>query len=125
MPLRQQIVKNVHFNSRNFSITTTSRCLNSFNSRAEFHNRNDTGIILSTKQYRQNAWTDFYQQRNYAKKQSSGYDEFDPWSDTDDDSPVKSGLPTVDQIPLVYPRLPMIATSFPLFPKFIKVFRVN
>lgn len=57
-------------------------------------------------------------------------DEFKIYSEDEDDeelflSDIKKNVPSTNTVPEIYPRVPLIATSFPVFPKFMKVFEVT
>lgn len=121
LPLRLQII-----NKRNFGASCVT-----------LHSK----ILTSNKTSRTNPLLYFgpiNPQRYYS---ASSYDDFDnnfldSDSDSDDDGleqfmaaqrqkSKKNRLPAIDTIPDYYPKVPILVSAYPLFPKFMKVFEVT
>lgn len=153
--LRQYAIKNSRITSisRNFSYSSslTTQTLTS-NTQNEFHNPKPFGIISIgdhfQRKFNGSIISRRYTWRNYSTKGSSSSsnnnpassgddyddplfqdDKFDMWSDTDSDDErmmnSKKSVPSTNTVPDFVPNVPLIATSFPVFPKFMKVFEVT
>lgn len=121
------------------------------NAQSEFHHRQtnqiaslfDTGTFSIPPIYTQNTW------RHYSTKGKPPIfddndndnlhegDEFELIDESDDDADIedediinqvsgkKNSVPSTNTVPDYFPKVPMIATPFPVFPKFMKVFEVT
>lgn len=153
--LRQNTLKILRVNSsiRNISYTSSSPSQNLTSSRqSEFHNLKTTGIIGSNEYFRSKFHSPViggYQSwRNYSARKPSNNnnnpasagsnddnhlyedDDFDVYSSDDDNDEKKEavnkwGVPSTTTVPDHFPRVPIIVTHYPVFPKFMKVFEVS
>lgn len=165
VPLRQQLLKNVHcdFTKRNLPITTVSftRDITSFYSNDKFLNRNDKKIVFNQSNAVRFVHKGIYV-RSSSKpsskppSESSAGDSSKPPSGNDNSDDGKYGprytddeidgedddeevvgkspeedldflknLPLLNYVPSEFRKVPIIAVSFPVFPKFMKVFEVK
>lgn len=147
LALRQFTVKSFRINSFNRQLSYSTQLLAqnlTSNVHNEFHNRQTNGIISlgNQQQLYSSAFGSKYSWRTYTTKSpppqsssSSGKDDdpvfndedLDMFSDDSDDGyddAVKS-VPSIHIVPEYFPKVPLIATSYPVFPKFMKVFEVT
>lgn len=151
--LRQLTIKNVRINSFNRNLSYSTRLLSqnlTSNPTSGFHNRKATGIIsLSTQNtFNLPVINVNYSWRNYAsqkpppnsndKPAAAGGggdddhlyedDNMEVYSEDDGEEEAKEGqggVPSTNTVPDYFPKVPMIATAYPVFPKFMKVFEVT
>ncbi|XP_031621137.1 lon protease homolog, mitochondrial [Contarinia nasturtii] len=153
--LRQYMAKNLRVNAFNRNLCYSSRFSSqnlTSNPQSEFHNRKAIGIISFGDRFQSNLlaqtnnWNNSW--RNYSAQtppdgnnnsaSSGGFDDdhmfesdnFNLFSeDESDDDEVflndKKGVPSTTTVPEFYPRVPLIATTYPVFPKFMKVFEIT
>lgn len=147
LALRQFTVKSFRINSSNRQLSYSARLLAqnlTSNLHNEFHNRQKNGIIsLGTQQnLYSSGFGNKYSWRSYAtnkpppQSSSSGNDDNSMFNDEDlddmfsddcddeQDETVKN-VPSIHIVPEYFPKVPLIATSYPVFPKFMKVFEVT
>lgn len=145
---RYYMVKNVRINSlqlpsynRNLCYSSRSTSNITSNPQAEFHNRTVSGISLYGNRSQRNfnvpainynSWRDYSGKPPFSSSEVNDDDlyqddDLDWYSDdqTDDENLKKSVPSTIPDVPEYFPRVPMIATSFPIFPKFMKVFEIT
>lgn len=120
LPLRRQIINSANnqiINQRNFSRSSVI-----------LHSKILTSITAHrTKSFLYNPHR-YYCPRYSDLEDDSDYYDSDSGSGSDSDSNFKrisDRLPVVETIPEYYPNVPIIATGYPLFPKFMKVFEVT
>lgn len=132
LPLRRQIINcannNQIINRRHLSVSSVilhSKVLTSITTNRTRPFLHD-GLINSQRYYSASRYDDF---------EDSDY--YDSDSDTDSDKMAglissklrraaqKNRLPAIETIPEYYPKVPIILTGYPLFPKFMKVFEVT
>lgn len=153
--LRQYTIKNLRINSfnRNLSYSSCLSLQNlTSNPQNKFHQSATIGITSLGDRYQRQfhaqgisctySWRNYSNQRppkNSNKNQASSGDSdddhlfeddnFEVWSDeeleTGQNGKTKDGVPSTNTVPDYFPRVPMIATSYPVFPKFMKVFEVT
>lgn len=152
--VRQYAAKNLRITSLNGNLSYSSRLslqnLTS-NPQSEFHNCATAGIIPIADRFQRKfnapAINGTYSWRNYSTQKppqgsnnnpaSSGNDDNDHLYETDEfdvfsedeveteTAEANKGVPSTNTVPDYFPRVPMIATSYPVFPKFMKVFEVT
>lgn len=139
---------NIHSSKRNLSYTTRILTQNlTSNSHSEFHKRKASDISVQNRLITNSIVTDNFKWRSYStnkppSNQSSGSaaatggddsnvhdDELDWDDETDDETDgetktVYESVPSINTVPDFFPKVPMIATAYPVFPKFMKVFEV-
>lgn len=151
LTLRQCTMKNVRINTlnRNFSYSTHLLSTNLTSIQAhEFHNQRINGIISTITQQKFDlpvnnkrfSWRNYTTNKpppnsNDDPASSDGSDDdhlyeddnMDVYSEDEDDdeNKKKSGVPSVNTVPEYFPKVPMIATAYPMFPTFMKVFEVT
>lgn len=136
--------RHLSYSSQLLSQNLTSKWSN------EFHHSNSKSIISSCGQrkFYSPAFGTNFSWRSYATQNpppnsndrpaSSGADddplylddELDVYSEDESDlddvvDASKSGLPSTNTVPDYFPKVPLIASSYPVFPKFMKVFEVT
>lgn len=151
--LKQYGLKNLQINSFDQHLKCTSRLSSQYltsNQQREFHNRPSFGVIPFgqgfKKQFHTPAIVTSFSWRNYSTQTppsnsnnnpaSAGGnddhlyedDEFAVYSEDDAEEETTEGVknvPSTNTVPDYFPRVPLIATAFPVFPKFMKVFEVT
>lgn len=153
LTLRLHMVKKLQINTSNRSLCISSRFpTNNLTSKSqsEFHHQAPT-LFDSRKFYTPPiqahiAWRGYGTQtsppNSNNRPASSGNDDddhlygdedlavFDEDEDDDIDAEMyrsddEKSVPSVNTVPDYFPKVPMIATSYPVFPKFMKVFEVT
>lgn len=151
--LRQYTVKNLRINSLNRNLSYSTRLsvqnLTSIQQN-EFRNSAATGVISLNDRFQRQFNTSTiacnYSWRNYSTRKppqnnnnnaaSSGDDDdhlheddvFEVYSEDEldaEETEGTKGVPSTNTVPEYFPRVPLIATSYPVFPKFMKVFEVT
>lgn len=152
LTLRQHMVKKLQINSFNRNVCSSSRFLTNnltLKPQNEFHHQtvslSDSRKFYAPPISAHVAWRGYGSQRSPPnsndKPASSGNDDDDHLYEDEDlavhdeeddgvDPEVyvkddKKSVPSINTVPDYFPKVPMIATSFPVFPKFMKVFEVT
>lgn len=152
LTIRLHMVKKLQINSFNRNLCSSSHLLTNnltLKSQSEFHHKT-VSLFDSRKFYTPPinaniAWRGYGSQRSPPnsnnKPASSGNDDDDHlyededlavFDEEDDDIETEvlknddqKSVPSVNTVPDYFPKVPMIATSYPVFPKFMKVFEVT
>lgn len=150
LALKQCGLKNVRINLFDRNVCCTSRLSSQYitsNRTREFHNRPTFDISslgqCFKKQFHTPATVTSYSWRNYSTQNpppnsndnpaSAGGnddhffedDNFNVHSEDDEEEDVAKNMLSTNTVPDYFPRVPLIATSYPVFPKFMKVFETN
>lgn len=153
LTLRLHMVKKLQINTFNRNLCNSTRLLTNnltLKPQSEFHHRQAhqiTSLFDSRKFYtppinEQIAWRSYATQGNPPnsnnKPASSGNDDDDHlyededlavFDEGDDEIEYKSddkkSVPSINTVPDYFPKVPIIATAYPVFPKFMKVFEVT
>lgn len=149
--LRQYTLKNARISSigRNFTYSSSLSAQNlTSNYQNEFHNPKTIGVISTRDYYRRPIVNRNFSWRNYSSQKPSSnsssnpasaggsddghvYDSdgFEVYSEDEVDEEVaenmQKSVPSTSTVPDFFPKVPLIATSFPVFPKFMKVFEIT
>lgn len=136
---------NIHSSKRNLSYTTRILTQNlTSNLHSEFRKQKASGISVQNRLIPNSLVIDNFQWRNYSSNKppsnrndgssaaSGGNDgdfddEIDDWTDEETEDKPKTifkSVPSTNTVPDFFPKVPMIATAYPVFPKFMKVFEV-
>lgn len=137
LPLRRQFVNianNQINNKRNFgasSVTVHTKILTSITTNRTRPFLHD-GLFDPQRYYSASRYDDF---EDYSDNHDSDSDSDNDWENDrainsfippQRRKPIqKNKLPAIETIPEYYPKIPILATGYPLFPKFMKVFEVS
>lgn len=149
LTLRHFAIKNVMVNSCHRNLSSSSRLTQhlTLKTHSEFRNSSSSFIChrAGSRTFLVPTISTGYSWRGYAeqnknnnnKPASAGDDDplceddaFEVFSETDSDddtlvSGKKSDVPATNTVPDFFPIVPLVATSFPIFPKFTKIFQVT
>lgn len=152
LALRQLCVKNQRITSinRNFSYSSRLSSTNLTSNQTEFHNRANSIITLGDNFHNKfvapriitGNWRNYSNQKptnnSNGKPASSNNDddpifddeEFEVYSSDEEDSmalfsKATKNVPSVNTVPDYFPRVPFFTTSYPIFPKFAKIFEIT
>lgn len=150
LTLRLHMVKKLQINSFNRNLSTSSRFLtNNLTLKAQGEFRHRAVSLCDARKFYAPPNTEHISWRGYGTPRSPPDDNKPPASSSNDDDPLyqeedldvfdedsdvydsvhkaddTESVPSLNTVPDYFPKVPMIATSFPVFPKFMKVFEVT
>lgn len=127
----------------NYITRTSARCLTSNGSTSLFQHNSKDELIKRNGYLNCFGSLPTFSSRNFSVKKPSDANASSAAGDDDDDHLYEddasgvwqsddeateercAGVPTTSTVPEFFPKVPLIATHYPVFPKFMKVFEVS